>query len=153
MKSSYVTLIKCADAGEAAFYADYLAQHGIPSLNTAEQLKSWSGRYSQMNRKPVIKVQPEHAQQARKLLEELPETNEEEMDALANRQAERWETNSLLHHCPLCGSEHVEAITSGSLPAWILWLCSLGLYKPDGAPMWVCRDCDWDSRRKDPSRD
>lgn len=148
MKSGYVTLIKCADPGEAAFLADYLAEHGIPCINTSDNLKFRAGRYYCVNIHPEIRVYAHHVHDAIALLRNLPEANVEEMERLADLQAESWAENATLHHCPLCGSEEIESKVSGSLAGWLFWLLTLGLYQPDGRPLWICRDCDWDSRRK-----
>ncbi|NLN94032.1 MAG: hypothetical protein GX130_12100 [Candidatus Hydrogenedens sp.] len=148
MTSGYVTLIKCADPGEAAFYADFLAEHGIPTINTSDNLKFRAARYYCVNMHPEIRVHAHQVQDALALLRELPEANVDEMERLAELEAESWTENTPLQQCPLCGSEEIEAKVSGKLAGWLLWLFTLGIYKTEGQPLWICRDCDWDSRRK-----
>lgn len=148
MKKEFVSFLKCADAAEAAFYTDYLAARGIPVTNTIETMRAWTGRYAQLSGKPVLRVQKEYVAEARKLLKEVPEADYSEMEQLAEKQAETWLETDTLDHCPLCGSSKIDSIPAGSLAGWLVWLFSLGLFKPDGTPFWVCRDCDWDSRRK-----
>ncbi len=147
MATRYVTVKQCRDYAEAAYLAGVLQDNGIQVENSAEVLGAWSGRYSLLSRGPVLRVDPKDVVQARALLRNPPvieETASEPEDACE----QDWTYEEELQHCPLCGSENIVRVPEQLLLEWIVNLLTLGLYKFSGKPMWICRDCDWDSRRK-----
>lgn len=79
MKTTLVTVKQCSNPAEAAFFASYLEDNGVHTVNSAENIVAVSGN------------------------------------------------NALV---------------------WLLSLLSFGLYEPAADPMWVCRNCDWDSHRR-----
>ena len=145
--SQLITVKQCGDPAEAAFFADYLEQSGIHVENSAEKMGAWSGRYSMLSRGPVLRVYPKDAARARELLKNPPPPSEEEFEMPFEAPERNWTPGEDLHSCPLCGSANIVAIPGNLLVGWVFRLLTLGMFRPFGAPMWICRDCDWDSRR------
>ncbi|HOC67347.1 MAG: hypothetical protein BWX80_03347 [Candidatus Hydrogenedentes bacterium ADurb.Bin101] len=147
MVTKYISIKQCADYAEAAFLANYLQENGIRVENSAEKMGAWTGRYSMLSRGPVLRVDPKDAARARKLLMNPPKVDEEALEALNKVCEQDWTFDEELRRCPLCGSENIVRIPEHLLLEWVVNMLTLGLCKLSGRPMWICRDCDWDSRR------
>ncbi len=147
MASKYITVKQCSDYAEAAFLADYLTGNGIHVENSAEKMGAWSGRYSMLARGPVLRVDPKDAAKARKLLLHPPRVDEEKLGTINEVHEEDWNLDEELKHCPLCRSENIVRVPENLILEWIVTLLTFGFHKMSGKSMWICRDCDWDSRR------
>jgi len=148
MATRFVTVKQCRDYVEAAYLAGVLQDNGIQVENSAEKMGAWSGRYAILSRGPVLRVDPKDLSRARKLLLSPPKVDEAALESLNEVCEKDWTYEENLPHCPLCGSENIVRVPEQLLLEWIVNLLTLGLYKFSGRPMWICRDCDWDSRRK-----
>ncbi|HDP35847.1 MAG TPA: hypothetical protein ENN29_12150 [Candidatus Hydrogenedentes bacterium] len=148
MKEQLTTIKQCSDLAEAAFLASYLEEHGIPVTNSAEKMGAWTGRYSLLARGPVLRVHPRDAVKARKLLATPPPTITEDFEETYEEKGEEWKPGDQLKRCPLCGSPNISAIASWDIMGLLLKTLTFGAYTPTGDILWICRDCDWDSKRK-----
>jgi hypothetical protein len=149
MPPEFVTVKECASAVEAAFIASYLENNGIMVHNTADDMRAWTGRYSQIARGPKLRVHAKDAARARQLLENppvLPETPDD--PSLPDVQSVEIPEGVELDMCPVCGSENIESYRHEGLFSLLLSLLTLGMFKASGATVWVCRNCDWDSNRR-----
>ena len=149
MQSDLVVVKECASAVEASFIASYLETNGIRVHNSADDMRAWTGRYSQISRSAKLRVFRQDAARARQLLEnppQLPETPDDpDMPDVQNVLIEQGVE---LESCPICGSKNIESYAHEGLFSLLFSLLSLGLYKASGETVWVCRDCDWDSNRR-----
>jgi len=142
-----VTIKQCSDPAEAAFFADYLEQSGIHVENSVEKMGAWTGRYSMLSRGPVLRVYPKDAAKARELLKNPPPPVDEDFGLQLEVPEQNWKPGEALHACPTCGSANIVSVPGNLLIGWLFYVLTLGIVKPFGEPMWICRDCDWDSRR------
>jgi len=148
MNPKLITIKQCSDPAEAAFFANYLEENGIHAMNSAETMGAWTGRYSLLARGPVLRVQTKDAAKARRLLQNPPAPLDEDMEVTYTPVVPDYKPGATLTQCPLCGSENIVALSGNNVLVWFMSLLSFGVYEPAADPMWVCRDCDWDSKRK-----
>lgn len=148
MKTNLVTIKQCSNPAEAAFFASYLEDNGVHAVNSVENMGAWTGRYSLLARGPVLRVNVKDVKKARALLANPPKPLEEDMEFTHDPVAVDFVSGESLAKCPLCGSENIVAVSGNNALVWLLSLLSFGFYEPAADPMWVCRDCDWDSRRR-----
>ncbi|HOH31959.1 MAG TPA: hypothetical protein PLC40_19935 [Candidatus Hydrogenedentes bacterium] len=148
MVTKYISIKQCADYAEAAFLANYLQENGIRVENSAEKMGAWTGRYSMLSRGAVLRVDPKDAAKARKLLANPPKVKDADLESLSDVHEQDWTFEEELRRCPLCGSENIVRIPEHLFLEWVVNMLTLGFCKLSGKPMWICRDCDWDSRRK-----
>ena len=147
MKSPLVTIKKCSGQSEAAFLKAYLETHGLAVWDGAERMPSWLGRYSILSRGVSLRVRPQDADRAQQLLDHPPECELSEDEAGLTAMVMPFDPSSPPEKCPLCGS--------GNLVVWDTpWLIRkmndilfLGGAHSSGHT-WICRDCDWDSKRR-----
>lgn len=148
MKTNLITVKQCSNPAEAAFFASYLEENGIHAVNSLETMGAWTGRYSLLSRGPVLRVHARDIKKARALLANPPKPLDEELEFNCNPVDPDFVPGQSLTQCPLCGSENIIAMSGNNALVWFLSLLSFGWYEPTADPMWVCRDCDWDSRRR-----
>jgi hypothetical protein len=148
MKTNLITVKQCSNPAEAAFFASYLEENGIHAVNSMETMGAWTGRYSLLSRGPVLRVHVRDIKKARALLANLPKPLEEDIEFTYDPVEVDFVPGDPLKKCPLCGSENIVAVSGNNSLVWLLSLLSFGFYEPAADPMWVCRDCDWDSRRR-----
>lgn len=148
MKTNLVTVKQCSNPAEAAFFASYLEDNGVHAVNSAENMGAWTGRYSLLARGPVLRVHVRDVKKARALLANPPKPLEEDMDLNYTPVTVDYVAGEPLTKCPLCGSQNIVAVSGNNALVWFMSLLSFGFYEPAADPMWVCRDCDWDSRRR-----
>lgn len=150
MATKMVTIKHCNDPAEAAYFAGLLADHGIVVENSAEKMGAWTGRYSLMARGPLLRVHPKDADRARSLIMNAPADVESEVGEYAAEPEAAWQSEGPFTHCPLCGSENLHVVPASLLLCWALTMLSFGFCRPSEETLWICRDCDWDSRRSIP---
>ena len=148
MKTTLVTIKQCSNPAEAAFFASYLEDNGVHTVNSAENMGAWTGRYSLLTRGPVLRVHVRDMKKARALLANPPKPLEEDMELAYSPATPEFVSGESLTKCPLCGAENIVAVSGNNALVWLLSLLSFGLYEPAANPMWVCRNCDWDSHRR-----
>lgn len=147
MKDQWVSIKECTDMAEAVFLTSYLAENDIPAQNSAETMGAWTGRYSALSRGPQLRVPPQHVARARKLLKELnaslPAVSEEAFE----EPSIDWQPGQDLQQCPLCGSPRIKKVARYFLLDAFFSFFIPGRNCFSAPAMWVCPDCDWDSRR------
>lgn len=146
MQAKLVTVKQCSDPAEAAFFANYLEENGIHVENSMEKMGAWSGRYSMLARGPVLRVYPKDAPKARQLLQNPPPPIEEDYEFQTDVPKTDWVPGEQPQACPRCGSGNIVSVPGNLLWGWLVSMLTFGIAKPFGVPMWICRDCDWDSR-------
>lgn len=147
MATKLVTIKQCNDPAEAAFFAGLLEDQGIVVENTAEKMGAWTGRYSLLARGPRLRVHQKDAARARSLIANPPgvaDLLQEESDVEPEKG---WTWEGPFTQCPLCGSSNLHAVPANLLLCWALTMLSFGFCRPSEETLWICRDCDWDSRR------
>lgn len=147
MQVKLVTIKQCSDPAEAAFFANYLEDNGIHVENSVEKMGAWTGRYSMLAKGPVLRVYPKDAVKARKLLQNPPKAIDEDFEFHLDAPQTDWTPGEELHACPQCGSVNIVSVPGNLLVGWLFSILTFGIAKPYGTPMWICRDCDWDSKR------
>ncbi len=147
MATKYISIKQCSDYAEASFLANYLEENGIPVENSAEKMGAWTGRYSMLSRGPVLRVAPQHVARARKLLVNPPKSSDATLEKLSEVGEKEWDREEKLSACPLCGSQNIVSVSGNLLLGWLVGMLTLGYGKTADKPLWICRDCDWDSRR------
>jgi hypothetical protein len=148
MQQKLMTVKQCSDPAEAAFLANFLEENGIHVENSAEKMGAWTGRYSLLSRGPLLRVHPVDADKARRLLKNPPTISDAELERVSQPVEAEWDPDEVLKCCPLCGSEQIVSVSSSLLMDWVVNIVMLGMHKSTNAPMWICRNCDWDSRRR-----
>ncbi|MFA7692864.1 MAG: DUF2007 domain-containing protein [Candidatus Hydrogenedentes bacterium] len=146
MQAKLVTVKQCSDPAEAAFFASYLEENGIHVENSVENMKAWSGRYSMLARGPVLKVSMKDVRKARKLLNNPPAPIDDDYEFPLDSPQGDWVPGETPENCPRCGSANMVSMPGHLFPGLLFSLLTLGIVKPYGQPLWICRDCDWDSR-------
>ena len=148
MNPKLITIKQCDNPAEAAFFASYLEENGVHAVNTAETMGAWTGRYSLLSRGPLLRVETKDSAKARRLLQNPPAPLEADIEADFTPSMPAYTPGGILTQCPLCGSGNIAALSGNTALIWFLSLIFFGVYEPTTDPMWVCRDCDWDSKRK-----
>lgn len=148
MQAKLATVKQCSDPAEAAFFANYLEENGIHVENSMEKMGAWSGRYSMLARGPVLRVYLKDASKARQLLRNPPPPIDEDYEFQTEAPKTDWIPGEQPQACPCCGSVNIVSVPGNLLWGWLVSALTFGIAKPFGVPMWICRDCDWDSRRE-----
>lgn len=143
-----VTIKQCTDLAEAVFLTKYLRENGITVENTGEKMNAWTGRYALLSRGIQLRVNSNDIEKAKTLLAHPPKADAKLLNAWAEKKPRHWNPTELLTQCPLCGSKNLACVKPSEWVNLSLSILTLGLYKPHYTPLWICRDCDWDSRRK-----
>jgi hypothetical protein len=143
-----VTVKNCQNAFESAFLKAYLVDNGIRTWDSGEEQSAWTGRYSMLSRGARLRVMPQDADRAKKLLEhppKFPETDIAEEDDAPSKPAKvkmELGVDGALLWCPNCRSKNIEELA----PSLLARLFA-GLFGHEVSGTWICRDCDWDSHR------
>lgn len=146
MPAPLVTVKTCSGPAEAMFLKGFLEGYGIPAWDSSERMPSWLGRYSLLSRGVRLRVRQQDAAKAKKLLENPPEYVYKEEDYQQDGMmspAVPFDPSITPEMCPLCGSANIVEWKS----PWIVQALR-NLFLLPSYSTWICRDCDWDSKRR-----